>query len=416
MGRAKKPFYGWVIVGSSMLLLALGLGMYTSTNSVFVKPVCAALGLARGQFTLYRTIVTLLGAATMPLYGGLIRRMGVKKTLVLGAIALGLVNLAYSFATQLWHFYLVAAVNGIFLNGVNFMIVGVLVSAWFDGKKGFATGLAYSGSGIGGAVMIPVVGWLIEQTSWQWAYRFMGLFGVAVMLPVIFLFIKNSPADMGLAPLPRAGAGDTGRLAEVPGATLAQAIRTGKFWLVLAALFLIGAFAGATNTHTAPYLSDLGYSTAAVSSAVSLMMVFLTVGKIALGAVYDRFGTLAGGLVVSVFSLVFPVFALLAAYPGMPWVYAVCVGVASCGFSVPASVLIVRYFGEKEFAVILSLFTMATTAASSASVPAMGAIHDATGSYRLAWLIFMGCSAVITACLVGADLLHRRDVARAAVI
>lgn len=279
--RTQRPFYGWIVVCASAIQLAIGLGLFVSTNSVFVKPVCDAFGFQRGEFTLHRTIITLVAAALMPLYGRLIRRFGVRITLLVCSAMLGLVTFGYSFATELWHFYLLAAINGIFFNGVGFMSIGILINDWFEGKKGLALGLAYAGSGLGGAIMVPVVSFIIERAGWQWAYRFMGIFGVAILLPVAFFLIKNRPADLGLSPLPAKGA--KGKQAgTADGLTLREALRTGRFWMLLLAFILINAFAASTNTHSAPYLSDLGYAPAFVSAVISLFMICLTLGKIGL--------------------------------------------------------------------------------------------------------------------------------------
>ncbi|MDL2229379.1 MFS transporter, partial [Treponema sp. OttesenSCG-928-L16] len=337
MGSSKKIFYGWTVVLGSIILMALGIGMFTSTNSVFVKPVCQSLGFARGQFTFYRTIVTLTSALLMPFFGKLIQRIGVKKLLFAGALMLGLVNIGYSFSTKLWHFYVLAFVNGAFVNGISFMSIGVLISAWFKGKKGLATGLAYSGSGLGGAIMIPAAANIIELAGWQWAYRFMGCLGIIILFPVIAVFIRNDPDELGLEPLPAEEEERRNKTDIIHNLTFQQAIGCRKFWMLTAAVFFISLFASSTNTHSAPYLSDLGYPTAFVSSVIALFMFFLTIGKIILGSVYDRFGTLAGNTVVSVFALGFPVFALLSHIPVMPWIYAVFLGMASCGVSVPVS-------------------------------------------------------------------------------
>ena len=404
----KKIFYGWIVVFCGVILLAMGLGMFSSTNSLFVKPVCDFYGFSRGQFTLYRTIITLMGAFVMPFYGRLIQRIGVKKVLLAGSLMLGLVSVGYSFSTKLWHFYLLALVNGLFVNGVSFMSVGVLISAWFDGKKGLATGLAYSGSGLGGAVMIPIVGNIIETAGWQWAFRIMGLFGIAVLLPVIIVFVKNKPEDMSLAPLPPEKS-EKKSPAAVNSLGFHEALRTMKFWLLVIAFFFINFFAAATNTHSAPYLSDLGYTASYVSSFMSLFMIFLTVGKIILGLVYDRFGVMAGNLFVSVFCLGFPVLAYLSYIPAIPWFFAIFLGMASCGVSVPVSILVSRYFGKKDFPTIFSFCMMASSLSSSISVPAMGAVYDFTGSYRPAWIGFIFCSLIIIICLMTVEVMERRQ-------
>ena len=78
MQEVKKAFYGWKIVIASTIILAVGLGMFNSTNSIFVKPVCDSLGFGRSQFTLHRTIMTLTSACIMPVYGKAIQQLGVK--------------------------------------------------------------------------------------------------------------------------------------------------------------------------------------------------------------------------------------------------------------------------------------------------------------------------------------------------
>lgn len=405
----KKLFYGWVVVLSSVAMMALGVGMFTSTNSVYVKPVCESLGFSRGEFTLHRTLITLIGASIMPLYGRFIARYGARKVMSLGALMLGLVSIGYSFSTKLWHFYALALINGAFVNGISFMTIGVLISNWFNCKKGLALGLAYSGSGLGGAVMVPVVSHIIETSGWEWAYRAMGILGIAVLLPVIALLVRNKPEDIGLSPMAPDHQGLDVSANAINNLMFRETLRTKKFWLFITAVFLFNFCAGSTNTHSAPYLSDLGYPGGFVSSVISLFMIFLTVGKIILGYVYDRKGAFWGNLVVSVFTLAFPVFALLAHLPGMPWVYAVCIGMSSCGVSVPTSILVVRYFGDRDFATIFSFCSMISAFGPALSVPAMGAIFDATGSYRPAWAAFTVICVLLTGALMGAEILHRRE-------
>lgn len=320
MQRLKSIHYGWVIVAASIIILAVSVGMFNSTNSVFVKPVCESLG--------------------------------------------------------------------------------------------FAVGLAYSGSGLGGVIMIPIVSYIIELTDWRSAYRFMGIVGLAILIPTIFFLIRERPEDLGLKPFISSNGNNKGEdETEKPSfnLSLGEAIRTSRFWLLIVAYLFIAAFASATNTHSAPYLSDIGYTTAKVSAVISLFMMFLTVGKIILGVIYDRFGTMIGNIFVAICSIIFPITALLSHIPAVPWIYAVAVGMASCGLSVPLSILITKYFGQKDYPTLFSIFTMVTTLGSSASVPLMGAVYDYWGSYRLAWFVLLILSMIITISLVGAEISYRKE-------
>jgi len=413
MQATKRFFYGWVIVAAGGMVLAVGLGLFISTFSVFVIPVCDSLGFSRSQFTLNRTVLTLVSACAIPLYGKVVARIGIKKTLLIGAFTLAMVTFAYSFASELWHFYALAVVNGIFFNALNFMVIGMLINRWFSDQKGLATGLAFSGSGLGGAIMIPVISRAIEVAGWRFAYRLMGILGLAILLLVILLFIQEGPEAMGLKPYTanKTKKDDTNKTkGPVWNLTLGESLKTSRFWLLSAGFFLISAFAAATNTHSAPYFADIGYPTAAVSAIVSLLMVILTVGKILLGAVYDRFGTMTGNLVIAVCSLVFPVAALFAHIPAVPWMYAVSLGIASCGFSVPVSILTTQYFGTKDYPALFGVFTMITTLGPAISIPAMGAVYDRVGSYRPAWIALLVFSAIVTVCMVAAEATYRKSV------
>jgi len=401
-----KIFYGWRIVAAGAVVLAFGLGMFTSTNSVFVIPVSEALNATRGQFTFYRTIITLVSACVMPLYGKAVQRFGVRRVLLVGAVMLGAVTIGYSFTTSLWHFYVLAAVNGLFLTAVSFMVIGVLVNSWFNDKKGLALGFAFSGSGVGGAVMIPVVSGVIELTDWRFAYRFMGVLGFVILIPAVIFFIKDNPEKVGLAPytvsVPE-GEKDKKALTRAMDFTFYGAVRSGRFWLLMVAFLLISAFASATNTHSAPFLTDLGYPTAYVSAVISLFMVFLTVGKIILGVVYDRYGTMYGNIVLVICILVFPIAALLSHLPAFPWIYAVAVGMSSCGVSVSLTLLLTKHFGQRDFPVIFSAFTLVSTLGPAVSIPAMGAAYDYTGSYQPAWITLLVFSVIITICLLASE-------------
>jgi len=440
--ETKKIFYGWRMVAAGVIILAVGLGMFTSTNSLFVIPVSEEFGVSRAQFTFHRTIITLVGAISMMVYGKLVQRIGVKKIMLMGALMLALVTFTYSFTQNLWQFYALAFVNGMFLQALNFMVIGILVSDWFVDKKGLATGIAFAGSGLGGAIMLPIVSRVMELTDWRTAYQFMGALGLAILLPVIFFMVKEKPEKLGLEPYTdtnndtntntntdndtntniegnkNANAEASNKVAQknkapVFNLSFRKARKTSRFWLILSGFFLITFFAAATNTHTAPFLIDLGYSPAMVSAVVSAFMVALTVGKIILGYVYDRFGIMAGHICIFICCLTFPVAALFSHIPAFTWVYAITMGLASCAVSVPVSIMLIRYFGQRDFPVIFSFFTMLITLSAAISVPLMGLVYDYTGSYNFAWYAIFGISVAVTFCMLLAELFYKRAASAA---
>ena len=408
----KKVFYGWIIVLAGCIITGAGVGIYNNCNGVFVKPVCDAMGFARGQFTLYSTISMLTSTLMMPFYGELFRKYGVKRFMLLSAVACGLVPIGYSFAGQLWHFYVLAFVNGLLVNGISMMVVGTLVSGWFRDKKGMATGLAYAGSGLSAAVMIPVAGQVIERMSWRWAYRLIGCTGILILLPIILLLVRERPEDMGLRPYTEGEpAESTMDVAYQPvGLTRAEALKTPTFWLLVTGITSLGICAAGAQNHTVSYLSDIGYSVAFTSAIASAQMLVMTAGKILLGLIFDRFGALAGSIFVGVCSVCFPLLAMVAHFPAAPWGYAFFLGFAASGGTVPTTTLTSKYFGDKDFASIFSLCSMASSLGVAIGSPLMGTLYDIVGDYSLAWVACLGFACLVAACFVSSNLASRKLV------
>ena len=413
----KKPFYGWMIVAVSIVSMMLGCGAFTGAAAAYIAPVCAQMGFAKGEFTLYRTIVSLLGALLMPVFARLIRKMGVKKVMLIGLIGNALAYALYSFAGALWHFYLAAALEGIFTNGISFLTIGVLINSWFLDNRSTIAGIAYAGTGLGGAVAVPIVSQLAEHLGWRWAYRGMAIASVAVLLPVILLLLRDTPEQMGLAPYRSQGKKQEERQAAhaaQSGVSLFAAKKMPAFWLLIFGFFLLNVCCGGPSNHNVAFLQDLGYSTAFAAAITSGYMAVVAVGKIAAGTLFDRLGTPRTALLLCGACIGFPALALFCRIPGIPWVYAVILGFTGMGPSVGISALVRHVFGDRDFASIFSLASMASTLGAAVAAPLMGVLYDASGSYTLSWILWLVFAVLTTACLMGALLAaKKREKAKA---
>ena len=401
----KKPFYGWVIVAASVALMMLGCGAFTGAAAAYIAPVCAQMGFAKGEFTLYRTIVSLLGALLMPVFARLIRKAGVKKVMLIGLMGNALAYTLYSFAGALWQFYLAAALEGIFTNGISFLSIGVLINNWFLDNRSTVAGIAYAGTGLGGAVFVPIISQLAERLGWRWAYRGVAAVSVAVLLPVILLLLRDSPAQMGLAPYQAPGKKQEEGQAPAgagSGVSLFAAKKMPAFWLLIFGFFLLNICCGGPSNHNVAFLQDLGYSTAFAAAVTSGYMAVVAVGKIAAGTLFDRLGTPRTALLLCAACIGFPVLALFCRVPGIPWAYAAFLGFTGMGPSVGISALVRHVFGDRDFASIFSLASMASTLGAAVAAPLMGVIYDASGSYTPAWMLWLVFSVLMAACLMGA--------------
>ena len=401
-------FYGWIIVVAGIVITGAGIDIYSMTNSAFIIPVCQELELSRGAFTFHRTLITIVSALSMSVFGALIRKYGVKRLMLISSIGLFLVMLGYSCAGALWHFYLCAIGHGAFTNGVGFLLVGTLVNDWFDDKKGLATGIAYCGTGIGGALALPLATELITRVGWRMTYRILGIAGILIMLPVILFLIRNTPEEMGLTPYHDPGSEPKNGKTEqddFSGIILRDAVRKPVFWFIAIAFLGTSICACGPNTHTVPYLQDIGYTAQHAASIMSFCMICLSGGKILLGMFFDHLGTKAGSLFVGICCVIAPILAIFSGSPVLAYSFALILGFATSGYSVPVSTLVRKHFGALDFPVIFSVFTGITTVGGILSIPVMGWIFDRFGSYYPAWIFL----AVIGAVTLAAFILSETD-------
>lgn len=407
--RKHRLFYGWIIVFACFLITFAGLGLINSMSGALLKPICSSLGLGRGEFALHRTIATLIGALCLPVYSKAMKRLGLRTVLLLCSSAVAILTFTYSYATNIWHFYLIAILNGAFACGPSFMTAGFLINNWFEDKRGFALGVAFAGAGIGSAAFIPIVSALAETGSWRFVYKFVAVAVFAVLIPTVLFLIRERPADMGLLPYRRRNKTISETAAAGPKAesSLREIVRQPIFWLLTVSFFLLAIISGGPNFNAVPYLTDIGYPTTFASLVMSALMLTHMLGNIFLGSFFDRFGMLTGVILLSLCCIVFPLFALNARAPACVWLFALFYGPASAGFIVPAALFTSYYFGGKSFASIFAAINMAAQIGIALSGPSMAVVFDAFGSYYWSWIMLFVLGILLSAGLTVPYLLKR---------
>lgn len=416
----KDKIYPWLVCFAVFLVSFAGIGMYANTNGPFIVPVTTELGIGRGNYTLHRSIISIVSTLSIPVYSKLFKK-GIDFRVILtvsacmGAIAL----LGWSVATSLWQIYLFAFIRGCCSCGIGFLTFGPIIVAWFEGSRGLAQSLAFSGASLGSAIFVPITTSFIQDFGWRVAYRYLAVIGLIIMIPAILLLIRNSPESMGLTPFKggKPAKAKTEKIAavELEDISYQQARRMPMFWLSVIGCFTIACCCLGPNSHSVAYFTDIGYSAEQAAAFMSGAMVLQMVTKIVTGVVYDRYGTIAGGVLVGLCALFTPIFALLAGtgQPIFAWIYGVPLAFATAAYSIPHAIIAREYYGKTDFSQIYSTLTFATTLSGFVSVSLMGYLFDVTGSYRVAWYVQILFGIVACICFVLPALAHQRRVRKA---
>ncbi|PYV19770.1 MAG: hypothetical protein DMG21_00540 [Acidobacteria bacterium] len=259
----------------------------------------------------------------------------------------------------------------------------VLISNWFERKRGRAMGVAYVGLGLGGAVAPRLVAYLIAQFGWRRAFEITGVLIMAVLFPVGWLVTRSRPEELGLR---REGAREPNKPTTEP-LNVRRALAARNFWLILVGSTLVIGAIGTVIQQFVLFLRDQGYSTAEASKISSALLVSGLAGRILVGFLADRFRK-KNVMALFYFLLAAAIPLLVAARQAKAiWSFALVFGFAMGADYMLIPLVTAECFGLASLGQLLSLIIMADSLGQWFGPWLAGRIFDVTGSYNSAWAV-----------------------------
>ena len=160
INRAAAPsppgiFHGWFVVAGAFAVTFVGFGC-AYTFSAFLESLQRDFGASRGSVSLVFSLAGFLYFGLGIVSGPLADRFGSRRLAVIGMLLTGLGLAAASFARSLVEVYAAYGLGvGIGVGCAYVPAVGA-VQRWFVRRRGFASGLAVSGIGVGTLAMPPL--------------------------------------------------------------------------------------------------------------------------------------------------------------------------------------------------------------------------------------------------------------------
>ncbi len=266
----RKYYYGWVVVGLSLVSMTCWFGIRT-TFSVFFVALIDQFQWSRAEAAGAYSIAMLSYMIMAPITGSLVDRIGPRKVILPGIVLTGLGLFLCAQIQTLAQFYLFfGVIVGAGMTCLSIAPFTVILSHWFERKRGTANGFAGIGVGIGVLLMVPLAQYLISLWGWRSAYLILSLLILTVPLPLNALFLKHRPQDMGLQPDGDSPSRSLQTDHEKNGVdsinpsqpqedwALGKIIKTSRFWYVLffPAFTAFGIYI--IIVHHVRYLVDLG--------------------------------------------------------------------------------------------------------------------------------------------------------------
>ena len=264
------------------------------------SPLLAVVGLREMQAALHtdRSVLSLAsalvwignGAGGVPM-GWLADRIGIRRTVMLGAVmmaaGLALSSIGTVRALLIGHGLFI----GFLGNGAIYAPLIVYVSRWFDRRRGTAIALISSGQYIAGMIWPSLIGYGIARYGWQTAMLAYGGVVLALILPMLAL----------LRPAPEPVVRSVGQAGLQPGGRVLGLAPNVTMGLICLAGFLCCVPMALPASHLVAFCGDIGIADGAAMVSVLTACAFLS--RQFWGAFADRFGGLRTVMAGSAFQM-----------------------------------------------------------------------------------------------------------------
>jgi MFS family permease len=281
----RRFYYGWVIVGLSMISMSFWFGLRT-TFSVFFVALIDHFHWSRAEAAGAQSIALFVYTAISPVVGVFVDRIGPRKVILPGIILTGLGLFLCAQIQSLIQFYLFfGVIVGMGVICLSSVPSAIILTHWFERRRGTANGLAGVGIGIGILLLVPLFQHLISFRGWRFAYVIFSLLVLAIPLPLNAIFLRNRPKGFDLLQdedffksTHKTVHKNRSRQNEVfyqgvaqEGQTLKKLLKTSRFWFLIFFPTLTGFGVYIIIVHYIRYLVDLGVDPIRAASLFALI-------------------------------------------------------------------------------------------------------------------------------------------------
>ena len=385
--KNNKIFYGWWIVLASAVALAVMGPASVAVANLFQNPVTQEFGITNSQFAISNSFVLGVGIFLSPFISKKFAFGNFRLIYVMGILVYGIAYIGFSFSPNIYIFYALAILVGVGNVTTTIIPISMLVNNWFVKQRGLALSLSFTGLGVGGVVFSQTVTFLIANVGWRYTYVIYGLIMLLVGLPIGWFVFRARPEDMGMVAY---GAEEKMPLKEgereLSDKTkhLSGVIVTKPYFILL---IMGGVMVGLANNgglgQFPPVLTDL-HGPVRAATIISLYSAVGIVGKITLGNINDRFGTVFSTIYAAVLLTATYLVMTLAANYSMAIVMAVLFGLGNAVGTVAPRLITVAIYAPKDFPKAYGYLQSAVLLGMTVGSLFAAGVADMTGSYNYA--------------------------------
>ncbi|WP_338710818.1 MFS transporter [Streptomyces virginiae] len=388
--RTGRVHRAWSVAAVTFVTI-IGAAGFASLPGLLIEPLHEEFDWSRGTIGVAVSVNLALYGITAPFAAALMDRFGIRRVVALALAVIACGAVATVWMTAPWQLVLCWGVLvGLGSGSMALAFAATVTGRWFTARRGLVTGILTAAGASGQLVFLPLLAWLVDRHGWRPATVTVAVAALAVV-PFVWLLLRDHPADVGLAPY---GGTYAPKPAPAPGAArralkvLADAARTGPFWLLAGTFAICGASTnGLVRTHFVPAAHDHGMPVTAAAGLLAVIGVFDVAGTVASGWFTDRFESrrlLAVYYALRGISLLFlPI--LLAPSVRPPLIFFIVFYGLDWVATVPPTIALCREHYGDDGAIVFG-WVLASHQIGAAVVAFLGGLaRDLTGSYDVVW-------------------------------
>lgn len=291
--QSRRLHPAWIAAAVTFLTLAATAG-FRAAPSVLLVPLQEAFGWSRSWISAAVSINILIYGLVSPFAAALMERFGIRKVVMIALTVIGTGAFCTIFIKAPWQLIaLWGVVVGTGTGSMALVFAASIANRWFIERKGAVIGALTAATATGQLIFLPGLSWLAVHHGWKSVSITVAL-GAFVMVPLIFLGLKESPAHIGTTPY---GAPDSfvnpphvkrnaGREAID---SLRAAFKIRDFWFLFFSFFVCGLSTnGLVGTHFIAAAHDHGMTQVTAAGLLAMVGIFDVIGTLTSGILTDK--------------------------------------------------------------------------------------------------------------------------------
>jgi predicted MFS family arabinose efflux permease len=412
-GNAGKLHYGWIVAGVTFVALLAAAGSRAAPG-VMLLPLGNEFQWSRATVSSIVSINIFLYGLVGPFAAALYQRFGLRQIMITAMLMLSVGYGLSVFATQYWQFIVLWGFVVGLGSGMAATVLGAAVAnKWFTERRGLVMGVLTASTATGQLVFLPALARVVTDNGWRGAPLVVAA-ATALAIPIIGIFMRNDPREVGLRPYGETGEPDTknalgsahststGNPAKRAITTLFEAMRVRDFWLLAGSFFVCGASTnGLIGTHLISAAFDCGIPEVKAAGLLAAMGIFDLFGTTASGWLSDRYNSrylLFTYYGLRGLSLLFLPTALLGPTSGLA-IFALFYGLDWIATVPPTVKLTGEVFGREKASIVFGWVVAMHQVGAAVAADGAGVLRTVSGSYTLAFFS-AGALCVIAALVV----------------